>query len=335
MYFFLAAALLARFSYSMREKCSSDSHIRTRRNLFYGSRKGKEREARHVVCEDKIILNGFMSLPRYDKDRIKFVERLAEGGNSTAYAVFDTADNEKYVLKFPRLKKHLGYIREAFAQKLVEHRYVLGVKGFLADGEKDLVLLELASSTLKKLVTKKGLTEKEARMYVSKIIVAIEHMHSFGVYHSDLTYDNVFLGPNGEPLVADFGDCQAPDMGFLTTTERKKSARVNKRVLMGKKEYAKYVGALATRDWVYLGRLTYSIIYGSFQKKDAGVKTIADGFYRKGAPFHEIAFPETPVVSKEAKMFIQKCFSPEVVSFIVPGTVQREPWFSGVNWGNI
>jgi 5'-AMP-activated protein kinase, catalytic alpha subunit len=50
-----------------------------------------------------------------------------------------------------------------------------------------------------------ALPEKMARMYFRQLIAGIEYMHSKGVYHRDLKFENILLNEALKLKIADFG----------------------------------------------------------------------------------------------------------------------------------
>ena len=44
-----------------------------------------------------------------------------------------------------------------------------------------------------------------AKFYIRVIAIGIKHLHDHGVIHRDLKLENIFLGANGYPLIADPG----------------------------------------------------------------------------------------------------------------------------------
>ncbi|OIR58477.1 MAG: serine/threonine protein kinase, partial [Amphiamblys sp. WSBS2006] len=160
--------------FSCWEKCESAAHLGAKKELLGTLRDRKRAGAKYSVCEDKIVLNGIMSLPRYSARSFRVVGKIGEGGNSKVYLAVDRATQKEYIVKHPQKKEHRGYVSEVFIQKWIEHKYVLGVAGFLRHKNKNLPVIEKASKTLKDVSEEAGvLSEAEAKKYVSRIIVAL------------------------------------------------------------------------------------------------------------------------------------------------------------------
>lgn len=55
------------------------------------------------------------------------------------------------------------------------------------------------------VMSKKRLTESDAKLYLAEILVAIEELHKNGVIHRDIKLDNILLDKEGHVKITDFG----------------------------------------------------------------------------------------------------------------------------------
>jgi len=53
-----------------------------------------------------------------------------------------------------------------------------------------------------------GFTEKEAKIILSELFLAIEHIHSYKIIHRDIKIENIMLDGNGHVKLIDFGLCR-------------------------------------------------------------------------------------------------------------------------------
>ena len=84
---------------------------------------------------------------------------------------------------------------EITLQKELTHAHIVQLKDFFEDDKNIYILLEYCSQgTLYDLIKRRGyLAEVEARFFLKQIISAVEYMHSKGIMHRDLKFQNIFL----------------------------------------------------------------------------------------------------------------------------------------------
>lgn len=51
----------------------------------------------------------------------------------------------------------------------------------------------------------------EAIFYMSSLMIALDHLHSFNVIHRDLKSQNILVGHDGHLIIADFGVSEFDD----------------------------------------------------------------------------------------------------------------------------
>ena len=112
--------------------------------------------------------------------------------------------------------------REGRAAALANHPGIVGVTDFgtLPDGQAFLVMELVEGRTLEEALGEGGtLPPAEAVRVVLKILAALEAAHVRGVVHRDLKPSNVFLTPEGQVKIADFGAALVDDHLRGTGTE--------------------------------------------------------------------------------------------------------------------
>lgn len=340
MFHFLSFLCFLNRTYSHNDflKCNSFQHIQHRKKIFVDYVEKKGRFLQYLVDEKNVFLKEIMSLPLFSFDNFEVLNLLGTGSNSFAYLIREKGTEKKYVSKFPRILDHSGYIKEAFLQKIAEHRYVLGIKGFFLYNKTYSPIIEYSQKTLKMLVKEKGVFSEEiARKYICQTIVAIERFHFLGIYHNDLTYDNIFLNSEGDILIADFGDAEGPDLGFKTRHEERRAFYHNEN-LMTEKDLADYKKKLILKDFLYIGKLTCILLYGEyFLEREIDINKIAESICNGENVKCNILFPmkeQFSKISKEARFFIKKLFSSEVETFFSKQNIKDNAWFSDVNWNS-
>ena len=106
------------------------------------------------------------------------------------------------------------FVREGRAAALVNDPGVVGVTDFgaLPDGQAFLVMELVEGKTLEEALGEGGtLPPAEAVRVVLKILAALEAAHVRGVVHRDLKPSNVFITPEGQVKIADFGAALVED----------------------------------------------------------------------------------------------------------------------------
>ncbi|HYN01635.1 MAG TPA: serine/threonine-protein kinase [Vicinamibacteria bacterium] len=106
------------------------------------------------------------------------------------------------------------FVREGRAAALVNDPGVVGVTDFgtLPDGQAFLVMELVEGKTLEEALGEGGtLPPAEAVRVVLRILVALEAAHVRGVVHRDLKPSNVFINPEGQVKIADFGAALVED----------------------------------------------------------------------------------------------------------------------------
>jgi len=114
------------------------------------------------------------------------------------------------------------FVREGRAAALANHPGIVGVTDFgtLPDGQAFLVMELVEGRTLEEALGEGGtLPPAEAVRVVLKILAALEAAHVRGVVHRDLKPSNVFLTPEGQVKIADFGAALVDDHLRGTGTE--------------------------------------------------------------------------------------------------------------------
>ncbi|HTV25375.1 MAG TPA: serine/threonine-protein kinase, partial [Polyangiaceae bacterium] len=149
--------------------------------------------------------------------RYQLLELIGSGGAGEVYAGHDPQLDRPVAVK--RLRADLAssadrvqLAREARINARLEHPNIVRVYDFLTVGNDDYIVSEyIDGSSLDELLTP-GRTDIEGDLATaSAIIRGLAHAHAAGIVHLDLKTENVLIGRDGVPKIADFGIAQLVD----------------------------------------------------------------------------------------------------------------------------
>jgi len=142
--------------------------------------------------------------------RYEIVRPLGEGGFAEAYEVLDSTTGARVVVKVPHaatagdLAAFNRYRREIEIGSHLDHP---GIQRLLSDPKLPYLVLEYVDGqTLRAYLREHApLTIDQARALTATLAETLEYVHRQGVVHRDLKPDNVFVTPQGDVKLADFG----------------------------------------------------------------------------------------------------------------------------------
>src|SRR5215470_413205 len=142
------------------------------------------------------------------------IREIGRGGTSVVYLALERESNTEVAIKLIRSKyladdEAMGrFAREArFLERLV-HPNIVRVRAVLELGDAGLaiVMAHVPGRTLKELIREDGrLTPERTERFTRDIARALAAAHAMGIVHRDVKPENVFVGPDDRPLLADFG----------------------------------------------------------------------------------------------------------------------------------
>ncbi|CDF34384.1 Serine/threonine protein kinase [Chondrus crispus] len=275
-----------------------------------------------------------------DKNLSNFsVQRqIGKGASGRVYLVRDEEERKSLALKV--IEKSSVYesddaYRHAIDERLVlqiaaGHPFVLGLKYAFQNANRLFLVTEYCpGGDLFGYMERRiqPMDEHVARFIAAEILLALEHIHSFGVVYRDLKLENILLDADGHVRVADFGLSKllkAPN-GYVKKTN----------TFCGTREYVapemiRGVMYDTTLDiWTY-GILLYEMLSGRtpFHSSDR-----TDIYKRiEKAP---ICYPRH--LSEECKSLLEKLLMRKPEERIGAGEVgldeiKKHSWFKGIDW---
>jgi serine/threonine protein kinase len=148
--------------------------------------------------------------------RYQLLELIGTGGAGEVYAGHDPQLDRPVAVKRLRadvaIADRVQLANEARINARLEHPNIVRVYDFLTMSNDDYIVSEyIDGSSLDELLTPER-TDVEGHLALAlSIIRGLEYAHSAGVVHLDLKTENVLIGRDGVPKIADFGIAQLID----------------------------------------------------------------------------------------------------------------------------
>ena len=202
------------------------------------------------------------------------------------------------------------------------------------------------------LIQKDILTEKEAKFYISELILAIESIHNLDCIHRDIKPDNILIDKNGHIKLSDFGLAKISDKLYEKEDEKYKNFLPNKNNEKNHKmthnknfscvgtayyvapEVLKKSGYDKDIDWWSVGIIFFEMLvgYAPFCSKET-----TEVCYKVLNWKDFLNIPKKVKLSEEAKDLIYKLINNSDDRLGKNGSeeIKRHPFFKDVNWNNI
>jgi serine/threonine-protein kinase len=243
---------------------------------------------------------------RYEVDSV-----LGAGGMATVYRAKDRELERLVAVKVldPSLiddPEFVGRFRdEARAAARLTHPNVVGVLDRGVDRGREYIVFEFVDGeTLKQIVLREGpLPPARAAALGCGVARALAAAHTRGIVHRDVKAQNVLVGADGRPRVADFGVARAPDFEQRTDT----GAIVGTGTYIAP-EQARGERVDGAADVYALGVVLYELVTGTPPYDDVNAVAVAMRHVNDPVPRVRDARPECPA---ELAELIERCLAKE------------------------
>ena len=101
-----------------------------------------------------------------------------------------------------------SFLNEARALASLKHPNIVGVHQVFEDNDTAYMVLDyIRGHDLLEIIDEKKarLTPEQIVGIAAKLVSAIDYIHENGLLHRDISPDNIFITPEGEPILIDFG----------------------------------------------------------------------------------------------------------------------------------
>lgn len=142
----------------------------------------------------------------------QLLEIIGQGGMGVVYRAHQISLDRQVAIKMIRRDRlssdseRQRFLAEAQATARLEHPGIVPVYEVSeTDGTPFFSMQLVSGETLADRLVNGPLPQREAAKLLAAVARAIDHAHKEGILHRDIKPSNILLGPEGRPLVTDFG----------------------------------------------------------------------------------------------------------------------------------
>ena len=259
---------------------------------------------------------------------------------------------KKYILVVKNQIRHV--LNEQIIMSKASSPWIVELKASFQEDEYLYLVMEYlpGGDLMNLLIQKDTLTEKEAKFYISELILAIESIHKLDCIHRDIKPDNILIGKDGHIKLSDFGLAKISDKLYEKEDEKYKNFLKNKKSekndkmthnknfscvgtayyvapeVLNKKGYEEDI------DWWSVGIIFYEMLmgYAPFCSKET-----SEVCYKVLNWKDYLIIPNKFKISDEAKDLIFKMINNSSDRLGKNGAeeIKKHPFFKDVDWDNI
>ena len=259
---------------------------------------------------------------------------------------------KKYILIIKNQIRHV--LNEQIIMSKASSPWIVELKASFQEDEYLYLVMEYlpGGDLMNLLIQKDILTEKEAKFYISELILAIESIHNLDCIHRDIKPDNILIDKNGHIKLSDFGLAKISDKLYEKEDEKYKNFLKNKNNEKNNKmthnknfscvgtayyvapEVLKKKGYDKDIDWWSVGIIFFEMLvgYAPFCSKET-----TEVCYKVLNWKDYLKIPSKIKISDEAKDLIFKMINNSDNRLGKNGSeeIKKHTFFKDVDWNNI
>ena len=298
-----------------------------------------------------------------EKQSIRNYESLAiigRGAFGEVHVCREKKTGKIYAIK--KIKKQVliikNQIRHVINEQIIMSKastpWIVELKASFQEGDYLYLVMEYlpGGDLMNLLIEKDILTEKEAKFYISELILAVESIHNLDCIHRDIKPDNILIDKNGHIKLSDFGLAKISDKLYEKEDEKYKNFLKNKSNDKNTKmthnknfscvgtayyvapEVLKKSGYDKDIDWWSVGIILYEMLvgYAPFCSKET-----TEVCYKVLNWKNYLKIPKKIKLSEEVKDLIFKMIknSDDRLGKNGAEEIKKHPFFKDVDWDNI
>ena len=298
-----------------------------------------------------------------EKQTIRDYESLAiigRGAFGEVHVCREKKTGKIYAIK--KIKKQVliikNQIRHVINEQIIMSKastpWIVELKASFQEGDYLYLVMEYlpGGDLMNLLIEKDILTEKEAKFYISELILAVESIHNLDCIHRDIKPDNILIDKNGHIKLSDFGLAKISDKLYEKEDEKYKNFLKNKSNDKNTKmthnknfscvgtayyvapEVLKKSGYDKDIDWWSVGIILYEMLvgYAPFCSKET-----TEVCYKVLNWKNYLKIPKKIKLSEEVKDLIFKMIknSDDRLGKNGAEEIKKHPFFKDVDWDNI
>jgi serine/threonine protein kinase len=270
---------------------------------------------------------------------------LGTGAFGTVYLVRKKGGGDDGKLYAMKVLEKDSVIQEDIANYAITERRVLEAirhhpfvttlhYAFQTDSKLYLVLDYIGGGNLSTNSYGRKFTEDEVRIYVSEIILALEHLHKLGIIHRDVKLENILLDLDGHAVLSDFGLSRM----FLPNEDQQAYSSCGTVCYMAPEVLQTSAdGYDMAVDWWSLGIVTHELLTGGSPFEIRGVSETEEELICRITEKEPYIQED---LSSDAEDFISKLLVKDPRKRLGGGKddaeeLKRHPFLKGMNWSDL